>query len=145
MAAVTPRPRHRHGADRKPSDLTPMILVDTSVWIDHLRKADAGLVGLLNNQQVLCHPMIIGEIALGQVKPRALVLDALKDLPPASVAQDAEVLGFIDNARLAGSGIGYIDAHLLVAAKLSSASFWTRDKRLAKLADGLGLMWRKTD
>ncbi len=118
-----------------------MILVDTSIWIDHFRKGDDTLVDLLNRSQVLCHPMIIGEIALGHLKQRHLVLAALNNLPQAIMAQDAEVLAFITTAKLAGSGAGYLDVHLLAAAKLASAKFWTRDRRLAKLADNLDLSY----
>jgi predicted nucleic acid-binding protein len=116
-----------------------VILVDTSVWIDHLRKANAKLSELLNSQQVLCHPMIIGEIALGNLKQRTMVLEALQDLPQAVVAQDAEVLAIILSARLSGTGIGYLDAHLLSSARLSDARLWTRDKKLAFAAANLSL------
>jgi predicted nucleic acid-binding protein len=118
-----------------------VILVDTSVWIDHLRKADSKLAELLNSQQVLCHPMIIGEIALGGLKQRTLVLEALQNLPQVIGAGDDEVLAFITTAKLAGKGIGYLDAHLLAAAKLTDAQLWTRDKSLAKVAEDLGLGW----
>ena len=85
------------------------------------------------------HPFIIGEIALGNLRPRALILNAFSDLPMAAIARDDEVLTFIGTARLHGTGIGYIDAHLIVSAKISGANLWTRDKRLLKQVERLGL------
>ncbi len=117
-----------------------MILVDTSVWVDHLRAGDKTLAGLLHAGTVLAHPFVIGELALGNLRQRALVLSALSDLPQASVATDTEVRQFIDRHALFGRGIGYIDAHLLAAARLTAgASVWTRDQRLQGIADRLGL------
>jgi hypothetical protein len=117
-----------------------MILVDTSVWIDHLRTHDRTLTDLLESGQVLGHPFVIGEIALGRLRQRDIVLDALQNLPRAAVATDREVLGFIERHALAGSGIGYIDAHLLAAARLMPGTLlWTRDKPLSRAADRLGL------
>lgn len=116
-----------------------MILVDTSVWVDHLRKSDARLARELMAGQVLAHPFVVGELALGSLKQRQVILDALGDLPQAAVARDAEVLAFIEAHDLAGSGIGYVDAHLLAASRLSLARLWTRDKRLASVAEKLGL------
>ena len=117
-----------------------MILVDTSVWADHLRRGDKDLEGLLDGGLVLTHPFVIGELALGNLKEREAVLRALEDLPQAHVASDREVLHLIDRHALFGLGIGYIDAHLLAAARLTSgASIWTRDKRLANIADRLEL------
>ena len=116
-----------------------MILVDTSIWIDHLRGVDAELVRLLGDARILVHPFVIGEIALGHVKRRRQMLDALAGLPQAVMATDAEVLAFIETADLGGTGIGYLDAHLLASAKLTSALLWTRDKRLVAAAGKLGL------
>lgn len=116
-----------------------MILVDTSIWIDHLRRNDEELVALLNAATVLIHPFIIGEIALGNLKQRQLVLESLSDLPQAQSVTDAEALAFIELSRLAGTGIGYLDTHLLASAKLSHAKLWTRDKKLAALATSLHL------
>ncbi|KAB0268373.1 type II toxin-antitoxin system VapC family toxin [Microvirga brassicacearum] len=117
-----------------------MILVDTSVWIDHLKAADDGLAGLLQRGRILIHPFVLGEIALGNLRQRALVLDSLADLPRAVRASDEEVLGFIETAGLSGSGVGYVDAHLLAATRLTAgASFWTRDKRLSQVSLALGL------
>ena len=117
-----------------------MILLDTSVWIDHFRTGDAAVARLLDRGEVLMHPAVIGEIALGHLRQRLLVLDLLQDLPRAVVATDTEVLLFIDMQSLHGRGIGYIDAHLLAATRLTpGARFWTRDKRLAAVAAPLGI------
>ncbi len=117
-----------------------MILVDTSVWIDHLRYGDAGLTALLNTGQVLGHRFVMGELALGNLQNRDMVLDSLQDLPQAGVATDEEVMHFIAQHALFGIGIGYIDAHLLAAVRLSpGALLWTRDKRLLGASARLGL------
>jgi predicted nucleic acid-binding protein len=116
-----------------------VILVDTSVWIDHFRKSDDELIAVLNLNQVLVHSMVIGEIALGQLKRRELVLGSLIELLAAKVASDDEVMALIDKAKLFGSGIGYIDAHLLASAMLSDARLWTRDKKLLSVARKLDL------
>ena len=113
-----------------------MILVDTSVWIDHLHHGDAVLAGLLDRGDVLAHPFVIGELALGRLHQRDIVLRLLQDLPQANVARDGEVLRFINRQALFGLGIGYIDAHLLAAVRLTpDALLWTHDKRLAAAAD----------
>ena len=118
-----------------------MILVDTSIWIDHLRQRDERLSKLLNLGQVLAHPFVIGELALGSLQNRAAILGALQDLPQAPVATESEVLSFIKQNALYGIGIGYIDAHLLAAVLLSpGATLWTRDKRLLAAGTGLGLV-----
>jgi predicted nucleic acid-binding protein len=117
-----------------------VILADTSVWVDHLRRGDKTLAALLDAGTVLVHPFVIGELALGNLRQREIVLNALADLPHASVATDAEVLHFIERHALSGRGIGYIDAHLLAAAKLTAgAELWTNDKRLHAVAVQLGL------
>lgn len=117
-----------------------MILADTSVWVDHLRRQDATLTGLLNKSEILIHPFVIGELALGNLRQRTVVLDTLALLPSAVVASHEEVLEFIEGNRLSGSGIGYVDAHLLAATRLTAgAAFWTRDKKLGSLARRLAL------
>ena len=117
-----------------------MILVDTSVWVDHLRSGDAQLADLLDRTQVLMHPFVLGELACGSLGNRAAILDLLQDLPPATVAEPAEVLNFIARHRLHGRGIGYVDVHLLAAVALTEgASLWTRDRRLQSTAMALGL------
>jgi predicted nucleic acid-binding protein len=115
-----------------------MILVDTSVWINHLQTADATLQRLLEAGKVLTHPWVIGEIAVGSFSHRDRILDELSSLPIVTIAEHDEVLHFISNHRLHGLGIGYIDAHLLVAVQLTpGATLWTRDKRLALVAEQL--------
>jgi predicted nucleic acid-binding protein len=117
-----------------------VILADTSVWVAHLRAGDNGLATLLDAGVVLAHPFVIGELALGNLRQREIVLKALADLPRASVATEAEVLHFIERSALSGHGIGYADAHLLAAAKLTAgAELWTYDKRLHGVAVQLGL------
>lgn len=122
-----------------------MILVDTSVWIDHLRVGDSALINLLNASQVLVHPFIIGELACGNLKHRTAVLTLLQDLPAAPMASDDEVLFFIETHRLMGRGIGYVDAHLLSAVSLvDAARLWTRDKRLYTIAKSLNRAFEST-
>ncbi|MFC4726037.1 type II toxin-antitoxin system VapC family toxin [Glycocaulis abyssi] len=117
-----------------------MILVDTSVWVDYLRSGEPHLAGLLMNGQAVCHPFIIGELALGNLADRSDILADLENLPAAPQASDGEVRRFIDAYDLAGSGIGYVDAHLAASAKLGALQgLWTRDKRLARVLDRLGL------
>ena len=117
-----------------------MILVDTSIWIDHLRTGDDDLAALLNGNQVLMHPFVLGEMACGNLRNRKEVLVLLKDLPRSPVATDDEVLFFIERHALMGKGIGYVDAHLLAATALDSSSrLWTRDQRLRKTSGLLSL------
>ncbi|NMV38756.1 type II toxin-antitoxin system VapC family toxin [Ralstonia insidiosa] len=117
-----------------------MILVDTSVWIDHLRDGDAVLAGLLERGQVLAHSFVVGELALGSLRQREVVLESLQDLPQVRIATDVEVLHFISNHALFGLGIGYVDVHLMAAVQLTpGTSLWTRDKRLHAAAEKLGI------
>jgi predicted nucleic acid-binding protein len=117
-----------------------MILVDTSVWIDHLRKSESRLRFLLDERQVLSHSFVIGELAMGSSKQRDVLLQGLRDLPRATAAFDDEVLQFVSGQVLFGMGIGYIDAHLLAAVRLRPGTLlWTRDKRLREVATKLGL------
>ncbi len=117
-----------------------MILVDTSVWIDHLRAADGTLARLLESASVLAHPLVTGEIALGRLRQRNAILTALADLPQCDVATETEVMRFIERQALFGAGIGYVDAHLLAAARLTpGAALWTRDLGLRDVATRLGL------
>lgn len=116
-----------------------MILVDPSVWIDHLRKRNARLSTLLEDGRVLAHPFVIGELACGLLSDREVVLGLLTELPAAPVATDAEVLALIERHSLAGRGIGLVDAHLLASAVLAAAPIWTLDRRLARSATELGV------
>jgi predicted nucleic acid-binding protein len=117
-----------------------VILVDTSVWVGHLRGGDRVLAGLLDAGRVLTHPFVIGELALGNLRHRTRLLDALSDLPHAGVATASEVLHFIARHALFGRGIGYVDAHLLAGTRLAAgAQLWTNDRRLHGAATDLGL------
>lgn len=117
-----------------------MILVDTSVWIDHLRTGDDTLIIQLNGGQVLIHPLVLGELACGKLHNRSELMQLLKNLPQATVAHDDEVLFFIEQKALMGRGIGYIDAHLLAAVALDGTSrLWTRDRRLRSIAGELAI------
>ncbi len=116
-----------------------MILVDTSVWVDHLRSGDARLADLLERGAVLGHPFVVGEIACGNLARRTVTLRLLQELPVALVAEAHEVLVFIDHHKLHGKGLGYVDMHLLVATALTGgATLWTRDRRLHAVAHELG-------
>ena len=117
-----------------------MILVDTSIWIDHLHKGDDVMDKLLSEDAVMMHPFVYGEIAMGSLKDRRVILAELAKIPAAPVAKDAEVMEFIETARLFGTGIGFIDAHLLASAKLQADGLvWTRDRRLQVAAEELGI------
>jgi predicted nucleic acid-binding protein len=117
-----------------------MILVDTSVWIDHLRTGDERLIDLLDSSQVLAHPFVIGELACGNLQNRDEVIRLLNDLPQAPVASHEEVMYFIESNKLMGQGVGYIDTHLLASTTLADkALIWTRDQRLQRIARKLKL------
>ena len=116
-----------------------MILVDTSVWVDHLRRREPGLVELLERSAVAMHPFVVGEIACGTLRDRSSILELLQDLPAAVVADPGEALHFIERHALHGKGIGYVDVHLLASVALTDgARIWTRDLRLARVAAALG-------
>ena len=118
-----------------------MILVDTSIWIDHLRKGVPRLTMMLDTEDVMMHPFVLGELACGNLKNRVEVLDLFTKLPEAPVATTPEVLVFIENSDLMGRGIGFVDAHLLVSVALTgTAKLWTRDKRLAAVGSDLNLV-----
>ncbi len=119
-----------------------MIIADTSVWIEHLRGGDGTLERALMAGSIMIHPFVIGEIALGHLRQRKRILEDLRELPLAVVAADDEVVGLIEQAKLFGRGIGYIDAHLLAATRLSgSAVLWTHDRPLREAAQHLGLAY----
>lgn len=116
-----------------------MILVDTSIWVDHLRSGVPQLTAALQGGDVLIHPWVVGELACGNLRDRSRVLQLLQSLPSACVATPAEVLTLIDQHQLMGRGIGFVDAQLLASARLSSCFLWTQDRRLAGLAEALGV------
>lgn len=117
-----------------------MILVDTSVWINHFRFGEPKLVAALKENRVLMHPFVLGELACGNLKNRKTTLATLEDLPKAPTATDPEALGMIEHRTLMGRGIGYIDVHLLTSTSLAGdALIWTHDKRLAAAASELKL------
>ena len=119
-----------------------MILVDTSVWVDHLRDGAPALAAALEQGSVLMHPFVLGELACGNLKNRGEVLRLLGDLPAAPLATDPEALNYIERRALMGRGIGYVDVHLLAAVALAGAArLWTRDKRLAAVAADLKLAY----
>ena len=120
-----------------------MILVDTSVWVDHLRRGDPRLVGLLERSAVVMHPFVLGEIACGNLRDRTSVLELLQDLPAAAVAEVDEVLQFVERHLLHGKGIGYVDVHLLASVALTEgAEIWTRERRLRLVAEKLGCVYQ---
>ena len=117
-----------------------MILVDTSVWVDHLRRGRPDLDSHLLADSILCHPFVVGELACGNLKNRGEILLRLRRLPQAPVAHDDEVLKLIEGRRLMGRGISWIDAHLLSSALMAGAELWTFDRCLAAVARSLGVL-----
>ena len=116
-----------------------MVLVDTSVWVNHFRAGDAALSALLNQGQVCMHPFVLGELALGNLRRTDAAFDALKGLPQMGAALDDEVMALIARQNLAGRGIGYVDAHLITSVFLTPGSrLWTQDQRLHQVAKSLG-------
>lgn len=111
-----------------------MVLVDTSVWVAHLRQGNTELETLLNDSDVVCHSFIIGELACGNIKNRSEILSLLKSLPMATQARHGEVMQLIENYRLMGLGLGYIDMHLLASTLLTQIPIWTFDKKLNEVA-----------
>jgi len=119
-----------------------VILVDTSIWVDHLRTGDSDLATALEQGLVFTHPFIVGELACGRIRNRTEVLGLLQRLPNSPVATDDEVLRYIEAHHLMGQGLGYVDVHLLAAAALSGTlRLWTRDRRLAEVAAAVGVVY----
>jgi predicted nucleic acid-binding protein len=117
-----------------------VILVDSSIWIDHLHESEPRLVALLDSADVAQHPMVIGELALGNISRRRAVLDNLSELPALTVATHGEVMHLVEERQLFGQGLSLVDAHLLASVLLSpQAQLWTRDRKLAAAAAQLGL------
>lgn len=114
-----------------------MILADTSVWVDHLRRGNRELQALLLETKVLCHPFVTGELACGSLKNRREILSLLGSLPQAQAAENDEVMRLIEDARLYGRGIGWVDAHILASALISRCRIWTLDRELASAARAL--------
>jgi predicted nucleic acid-binding protein len=116
-----------------------MVLIDTSIWVAHLREGSQRLETLLMDGEVVCHPFIIGEIACGNLKNRIEIISLLQSLPMAATIEFGEFLFFIEKYDLMGKGVGFVDVHLLASAQLTGVSLWTADKRLKSTADRLGL------
>jgi predicted nucleic acid-binding protein len=116
-----------------------MILVDTSIWVNHFRKADAALLQLLTEGSAGMHPFIVGELACGNLKNRAAALDDLARLPQTPVASETEVSHLLQSSRLWGKGLGWVDLHLLAAAKLSGWGLYTADRALMRAASAIGI------
>jgi predicted nucleic acid-binding protein len=117
-----------------------MIIVDTSIWIDHLHRNDEAMRSLLDENLVLMHPFVLGEISLGSLRDWHKMMRNLSKIPLAARADDNEVLNLIDGKKLQGSGIGFLDAHLLASALVRPGTFlWTKDRRLAQVAERLGV------
>ncbi|MBT9147980.1 MAG: Ribonuclease VapC32 [Syntrophomonadaceae bacterium] len=119
-----------------------MVIVDTSVWISHLRYGNPELENLLYDGEVVCHPFIVGELACGNIKNRNEILTLLQSLPMAVSADYDEVLQFIENNALMGRGLGYIDVHLLASAALTDVTIWTLDKKLKLVSSAISIDYR---
>ena len=119
-----------------------MILVDTSIWVSHLRNGNSKLEQLLNDGDVACHPFIIGELACGNIKNRRMILSLLSSLPMVEMIDNEEVLLFIEKKNLMGKGLGLIDVYLLGASLLSEVSLWTLDTKLHHEASILGIAYK---
>jgi len=121
-----------------------MVLVDSSVWIAHLRMAERTLLGLIDDENVGGHPFVVGEVALGHLHARPTMMELLRDLPQALIADDDEVFKLIERHRLFGRGVGYVDCHLLASARISDAQIWSRDRRLMTIAAEMGIAFVET-
>ncbi len=117
-----------------------MVLVDSSVWVDHFHRTDEQLVELLEAGEVITHPLVIGELSCGYLTQRRTTLALLHALPRAPEASAAEVLSLIEQGRLFGVGLGIVDVHLLAAARLANASLWTKDRTLLRIAERMRLV-----
>ena len=117
-----------------------MILADTSVWVEHFRMGSERLRSLLHSEQVLCHPFVIGELACGTLRNRQEILSTLRALPEARVAEQEEVLRFLEARRLYGRGLGWVDAHLLASTLLTGCTLWTLDQPLRRAAAALQVL-----
>jgi predicted nucleic acid-binding protein len=119
-----------------------VVIVDSSVWINHFNSSDLDLVVLLDSNRVLMHDFVLGEIACGSLKARIQKLELLNDLPKSAVADISEVLFFIEKNKLMSKGIGFVDTHLLASASISKCKVWTYDKRLQLAAEQLKVSYQ---
>jgi predicted nucleic acid-binding protein len=122
-----------------------MILADTSIWISHLRSANLVLAKLLEEDVAACHPWVIGELAMGSIKNRSDFLRMLEVLPRLDIVAEGRVLAFVERHRLFQRGIGWVDAQLLAASAAWPCRLWTHDKRLAEIAQDLGIGWSEAN
>ena len=118
-----------------------MVLVDTSMWVSHLREGNQELETLLNDGDVICHPFIVGELACGNIKNRAEILSLLQLLPMVIQVEHEELLQFIDTNSLMGKGLGYVDVHLAASAALTGVPIWTLDKSLDRISKKLNISY----
>ncbi len=116
-----------------------MTLVDTSIWVDHFHRGSPTLRELLRDAEVMVHPFVVGELALGEIENRAEIMGLLHNLPEVGIAAHAEVIHLVESRHLGGSGIGWIDAHLIASAMIARARLMTKDKVLLKVARSLGI------
>ena len=116
-----------------------MILADTSIWVEHFKKSNSKFVSLLQEAEIACHPFVIGELACGNLKNRRETLTLLAALPQCDLASHKELLEFIDQRKLAGRGVGWVDINLLASTVLDNCLIWTKDKRLHSVAEKLGI------
>ena len=119
------------------------VLVDTSIWVNHFRSSNSHLEGLLDNTEVVCHPLIIGELACGNIKNRNEILTLLSSLPMAPEVEYDEALEFIELNKLMGKGIGFIDIMLLASSRLAELPIWTNDKKLKEAAQRIHISYKK--
>lgn len=119
-----------------------MVIVDTSIWVDHLRKGSLHLEKLLLEAQVACHPFIMGELACGNIKNRNEFLSLIQTLPMAPTINLDEFLYFTEQNKLMGKGIGFVDIHLLASARLSEIPLWTSDKKLKSVSMELNIAYK---
>ena len=116
-----------------------MILADTSIWVDYLRRGNSRFASVLDEAAVICHPFVVGELACGGIRNRAEVLKLLKALPSAVVASQSEALALVEWAGLSGRGLGWIDVHLLASARLSGCKIWSLDKAVREAAETMAM------
>ncbi len=119
------------------------VLVDTSVWVDHFRRGNDRLAGVLEEERVMTHPFVIGELACGNIHNRSEILALLRVLPSSGIAEMDEVLTFIDLHRLMGKGLGYVDVQVLASTVIANVRLWTLDRHLAAAADALGVRFNE--